>query len=382
MGYLHVDIEISQSSKHPQMPCGDVVSTIRNASSTTIILADGLGHGMKANIAANMVVARIKELLNNNFTLRQAFGNVVKTMEEARVNDLPYAVFTVVRILEDGLTTILSYEMPEALLVQKRFSSLVDRRTMLIEKGIVGESDFKLNYGEALILMSDGITQAGLGKGLPLGWESSGVSKYLNEELKSGTRFRAIPAVIRKEAINKWKGVQEDDCTVVAVFSRPGKVVNILTGPPINSKDDSKVIADFNSSYGLKIICGATTAKIAARELGKELKIEENYYSNITPVNYYLEGIDLVTEGAITLNQVYNVWDENTDGLDKNNPVTDLYSLLSVVDRVNIFAGHAENPANRDISFAQMGIIKRAKIVNLLTEKLRREGKLVTINNY
>lgn len=382
MSYLHVDVEISQSPKHPSSPCGDVVRYFRTASATTIIIADGLGHGMKANIAANMVVARLEELINSDFTLRQAFGNVVKTMEEARLNDLPYSVFTVARILEDGLTTILSYEMPAPILVQNRFSAEVERRTMLIEKGIVGETDFKLNSGEALIIMSDGITQAGLGKGLPAGWETEGVTRFLNEELKSGARYRAIPAMIKKGAINRWKGQQEDDCTVVAIFSRPGKVVNIMTGPPVNKEDDSLMVAKFFNTFGLKIICGATTAKIAAREIDKELKVEENYYSNITPVNYYLDGTDLVTEGAVTLNQVYNVWDEDTSGLDKNNPVTDLYSLLSVVDRVNFFIGKAENPANKDISFAQMGIINRSKIVNLLADKLKNEGKLVTIEYF
>ena len=382
MGYIHIDIEVSQSSKHAGQPCGDVVKFIRTESATTVILADGLGHGMKANIAANMVAARLEELLKNDFTLRESFLKVVNSMENARLNDVPYAVFTVARILEDGLVTILTYEIPTAVLIQNRFATEVAQRTGTYEKGIVGESDFKLSPGDALVIMSDGITQAGLGKGSPNGWETAGVISFLNEELKSGVRFRAIPAIIRKEAINRWKGVQEDDCTVVTIYSRPGKVVNIFTGPPEKKETDYETVQEFSNSYGLKIICGATTAKIVARETGKELQMEENYHNNITPVNYYLEGMDLVTEGAVTLNQVFNIWDEDTSGLDKDSPVTDLYSLLSVVDRVNFFVGRAENPANRDISFAQMGIIGRIKIVNLLALKLEQEGKLVTIKYF
>lgn len=382
MGYIHIDIEISQSSKHAGQPCGDVVNFIRTETATTIILADGLGHGMKANIAANMVAARLEELIKSGFTLRESFLKVVNSMETARLNDTPYAVFTVARILEDGLVTILTYEIPAPVLIQNRYAITLNQRTGTYEKGIIGEADFKLNSGDALVLMSDGITQAGLGKGTPHGWQTAGVISYLNEELKSGLRFRAIPASIKKEAINRWKGIQEDDCTVVTAYSRPGKVLNILTGPPLNKKNDAEIINTFIESFGLKVVCGATTAKILARETDKELQIEENYYNNITPVNYYLDGMDLVTEGAVTLNQIYNIWDEDTTNLDKDSPLTVLYSLLSVVDRVNFFVGKAENPANRDISFAQMGIISRLKIVNLLAQKLDQEGKLVTIQYF
>ncbi len=382
MNYVHVDIEVSQSSKRDKQPCGDVVKYFRTPNCTTIIISDGMGSGIKANIAATMCIARLEELVKSGFTLRQAFSNLVKTMEEARNNELPYAVFTIARILSDGLVTVLTYEMPPVFTLSKHHSMVLENRSMMIEKGVVKESDFKIQPGDALVFLSDGIEQAGLGKGYIHGWGDEGIQRFIDDQLQNGAIYREIPELLRREAINKWKGRQEDDCTVVAAYFRPGKTINIFTGPPTNSDNDSKIVEEFFASPGLKIVCGATTAKIVARETGAELEMEENYTSNITPVNYYLDGTDLVTEGAVTLNQVYNVWDEDTSTLDKDNPVTDLYSLLSVVDRVNFFVGMAQNPANSDISFAQMGILNRSKIVKLLAEKLENDGKLVVIKYY
>ena len=107
--------------------------------------------------------------------------------------------------------------------------------------------------------------------------------------------------------------------------------------------------------------------------------MDDRFSSLLAPPNYRLEGIELVTEGAVTLNHAYNIWDENSDKYEKNSPVTDLVSLLSVADRVNIFVGGARNAAEDDISFAQNGIISRKLIIPLLADKLRKDGKLVVL---
>ena len=106
--------------------------------------------------------------------------------------------------------------------------------------------------------------------------------------------------------------------------------------------------------------------------------MEENFTSNLAPLSYSIEGIDLVTEGAVTLNQVYNIWDADPSTMEKDSPVTDLFSLLSVADKVHMMLGQTENPANDDISFMQHGILKRNKIIPLLINKLKEDGKLVT----
>ncbi len=379
MGYLHVEIVGFQTAKRKNLVCGDYYLAERDEISTTIILCDGLGSGIKANLAATMAANRLKELLNNGVSLRNAFVSLVKTMEDARKDDLPYAVFSVARILNDGVASILSYEMPAPLFLSGRFSTILQQRIFTVDNSIIGESNCYIKANEAIVLVTDGITQAGLGKGIEKGWGIENVNTFVNSLLLHGYSYKELPEKLEIKANELWKFRPEDDCTVIVARGRKGKIVNIFTGPPKSKEIDDEVVNRFMNLDGLKIVCGATTGKIVARTLGKKLEVEENFTSNIAPLNYYIEDLDLVTEGAVTLNQVYNIWDADPDTFEKNSPVTDLYSLLSVADKVHFVVGVIENPANEDITFQQHGILKRKKIVPLLINRLKEDGKLVTI---
>ena len=382
MGYLYFEIVTEQISKRIEKPSGDVCGTERDKISTIHILCDGVGSGIQANVAATMTVARMKELLHSGFTLRQAFANIVHSMEDARKKDLPCTFFSVARVLPDGVTSILTYEMPDVLFVSKRYSTPLKCITQTFFDGIVGETGCSLNKGEGIILMSDGITQAGLGKGYTHGWRIEGVNKFVNDLLASGANIKDLPKQIIREAKKVWKDKCEDDCSVSLIYCRRGKVINLLTGPPLNPDDDEAVVKKFLNTEGIKIVCGATTAKIVARVLNTELEIDASFNSLIAPPNYEIKGIDLVTEGAVTLNQLYNIWGEDMARLEKNSPVTELFALMNIADRVNLFIGETINPAVEEISFKQSGILTREKIVPLLIENLKKDGKIVSIEKY
>lgn len=379
MGYLHFEVITEQIPKRLGKPSGDVTSTERDKTSTYHTLCDGVGSGAKANITATMCVARLGELIRTGLSIRQAFANIVHSMEDARKKDMPLAFFTVARILPDGVATILTYEMPEVIFISKRYATRLKILTQTFNDAVIGETNCILEKGEGILLFSDGISQAGLGKGLVNGWGIDGINKFVNDSLRAGCDVKKLPKLIIDEAKKLWKNEPGDDLSVSLILCRKGKIINLLTGPPVDPKNDESVVKKFLSNEGLKIVCGASTAKIVARELGKEFQINPNFKSEISPPDYEIEGIDLVTEGAVTLNQLYNIWDEETSKLEKDSPVTILYSLLSVADRVNLYLGNSKNPASEDISFVQQGILKRDKIIKLLVEKLIAEQKLVHI---
>ena len=353
MGYSYFEVITEQYSKKRGQPSGDVVHTERTKSSTYHILCDGVGSGIKANIVATMAVSRLNELMKEGFSLRNAFANIVRTMEDARQKDLPVAFFSVVRILPDGIATILTYEMPEVIFASKRYTSRLQTINQNFLDGLIGETSCVLGVGEGLIIFSDGISQAGLGKGILNGWGVDGVNKFANDLLRAGTDLKELPSLIIDEAKKLWKGELGDDLSVSLLLCRKGRVINIFTGPPSDPSLDITVVNKFLQQDGVKIVCGASTAKITARVMNKPLRINTEYTGDITPPDYDIEGIDLVTEGAVTMNQLYNVWGEDSNKLEKDNPVTIFYSLLSVADRVNIFLGKSINPANEDISFVQ-----------------------------
>ncbi len=378
-GYIHLEVNVSSSPKREGHPNGDVVHTERYKNATTVILADGLGSGVKANIYATMCVSRLNELLRQGFSLRKAFRNVIQTMSDAPAKDLPYAAFSMARVLNNGLTTILSFDTPPPVIVSGRYATLPKPNVYTIGNSIISELSISLKPNESFVLMSDGITQAGIGKGRNQGWQIEDITEYINYELSHGMSLNEIPALLKKRARDFWLGKPEDDCTALLAHSRKGTVANILTGAPESPNRDDSTVRRFFEHEGFKIVCGGTTAKIVSRVTREILSIDESFASPITPPAYTLKNVDLVTEGAVTLNQLYNIIDADPEKLEKKNPVSELASYIRVADRINFFVGGSINPANDDISYVQLRILPRRTIVQLLAEKLREKGKLVIV---
>jgi hypothetical protein len=381
VNYVHVEITCHQTSKRPGAPCGDVVAWERTPAHTTILVSDGVGSGTRANLAATMCVSRLQELLRRGFSLREAFSNVVRTMEKAKDPDLPYAVFTALRILNDGEATLLTYEMPAPVLVERRYASVLTPRMLPVESTFVAEVNTHLGPGEAILVVSDGITQSGIGGKLRDGWRIEGVTRYLTDHLGQGAALPDLPRLVHAQARRHWGEVSGDDCTVMLAACRPGHTVCLFTGPPREPRQDRAVVAEFLALPGVKVVCGGTTAKLVADYLGKPLTVEQDPDSFIAPPHYHLEGVDLVTEGAVTLNQVYNILEADPNSYDEDSGVTRMCELLRGADRVVFLVGGAFNEATTDIAFRQRGILTRDKIVPLLAEKLRAAGKLVVIES-
>jgi len=377
-GYIHVEVAAHQSPKKPLDPCGDFFRYHRTPVATTIVCADGIGSGVKANIAAVMCASRLFELLARDFSLREAFSSVAHTMTAAMGSDLPFVAFNVARILTDGRTTILSYESPPPIFIGRRRAQLLTQRTVNLEQAVVGEAQCHLEFGEGLLLCSDGITQAGLGAGLANGWEASGVCQHINDLLADGVALPQIPTELHNRARELWGRAAGDDCTVVLATCRPGQTVNVFTGPPANRAQDGAVCFRFLHAAGSKVVCGATTAKLVATSLGQRLQVEQST-GLIAPPSYRLPGIDLVTEGAVTLNQAYNLLDTDPTTYAEESGVTQLCALLRGADRVNFLLGGARNAAAGDTAFRQQGILPRETIIHLIAEKLRGAGKLVVM---
>ncbi len=379
MGYIHVEIDVVQTPKKTGGVCGDAVTYFRTPEATVILLIDGVGSGIKANIYASMACARLAKLLESGFSLRRSFSSLVKTMHEARGSDMPYAVFSIVRILNTGEATVLAYEMPPAIFVGRHSAAVLPRRNFTLEREVISESNLFLEHGEGLLLFSDGITLAGIGGKTRLGWNINEISRFVNDSLVAGDRKKNLYKKVHQQARELWGTPCGDDCTVLSAFCRQGKVVNILTGPPANTNDDKKVIEAFLALPGLKIVSGATTAQIVARHLKRELKLNIADTSMIAPPGYSIDGIDLVTEGAVTLNQLYNILDADPIYFEPDSSVTRFYEAIIDADRINFIVGVARNIGHTDIAFRQQGIIPRSKIVELLAEKLTVEGRLIDI---
>jgi hypothetical protein len=355
------------------------VAQVRTATATTLVVADGIGSGIRACVAATMCTSRLLALFESGFSVRRAASSLIRTMESAKSSGLPYAAFSIARILNHGEASVLTYEAPGAVLVSRRQATPLPRRPLVLEDVVAEEANCHLEPGEGLMLFSDGITQAGLGGKLRGGWRLEGAAEYISDLLARGATLNELPERVAAQANLLSQGTVGDDATAVLASCRWGRVVNILTGPPADRRKDHEVAHRFMAMAGAKLICGATTADVVARHLGREITVDRSSQSLLAPPSYLLEGVDLVTEGAVTLNQLYNVLDADPTTFDEDSSVTQLHALVSDADRTNIFLGGARNPASKHISFQQRGIMPRDRVISLVADKLREAGKLVVV---
>jgi hypothetical protein len=380
--YIHTDVFVAQSAKKPGDPCGDAWGVHRDAVATTVMMADGLGSGIRAHIAATMCVARLTEHIRSGSTIREAFDAVSSTMDKAWGSGEPFAVFTIARMLSNGQATVLCYETPSPLLVGRAFTQLPEYRVYMRNKAVVHEAVCKVEQDEGILLFSDGVTQAGIGKYFAEGWEVSGIRRYVQGMLPvERLDGQQLVDKIHHQAWQYWPIGKGDDITVLFALNRPGVVVNLLSGPPSEKSLDEQVVTQFTENQGIHLISGGSTAKMVARVLGRSIEIAPSD-SVITPPNYLIDGFELVTEGVVTLNQAFHLLDEPIEKYPVGSPASDLAYFLKMADKVNIWLGKAENKSENEIEFRQQGLYSRLKIIPALSEKLVQQGKLVVLNSY
>lgn len=382
MEYVHVEVIAKQISKKTGKPCGDVFRCERTKNSTTFLLCDGLGSGIKANIYATMAAARIQSSLEGGVSLRKVFRNMVKTMNESVEKDLPYSAFSICRILNSGVAIILSFEMPQPVVISGGFVSLVNHNIKMIGMSATSEMVVKLRPDDFLLFTSDGLPNAGMGKMFTYGWGMERLCQSIQSFLSEGGGAGEVPRVLLDSALEFDSGRPKDDFTAVLLKIRKGTVVNIFTGPPIDQGKDSFVVNRLLHAKGFKVVNGGTTAKVVARVTNRPLTMDMESDSVLTPPSYEIPGIDLVTEGTVTLNQLYNVLACDPRKLDQHNPVTDFLLLILAADKVNFIVGLSVNEANENVAFTQLGIIPRRKIVELLIAELKQMGKTVEAEYY
>jgi hypothetical protein len=376
----HIETVLAQSAKRAGRVCGDFVAVDRTPEATTAVLADGIGTGVKARVAAVMCAARLMELIRLGFTLREACKRIVDTMHEARTKDIPFSAFSVCRVLNSGHATIISYEIPAPILINNYLAAYQpQQRFFPMGLEMIAEVNCMLDHGDGIIMMSDGVSQAGLGHQYRMGWGTQGACDYINGCLVRRVNLKNVP----KEILGRVKEISGatygDDTTCLLLICREAETLNILTGPPAEKDKDGDAVKEFMEMKGPKVVCGSTTSEMVARILQVPVNVKDISSAFHKPPSYEIEGIDYATEGAVTLNQVYNILEEKVERLDHDSSVSSLYRLLHSADTINFVVGTATNPGHENIVFRQMGMFPREVIVQLLAERLRKIGKLVNI---
>ena len=375
----YVEIDIAEVSMNGKSPSGDLIEILRANDATFVIFVDGAGHGHMARISAKFIVSRIASHLKQGVTLRKVFYNELGRREIHKKNSKLHGYFTIIRIAEDGMSTILSYGMPKSLFVNPRYSTVLNFRNVKFGEIEVFEASSYLEDGEGIIVFCDGISTAGIGTLYREGWGESRITTFINETLSSNVELSELPYLILNKAKEIWNKKIGDDCTVAIARIRKCQNLNIFTGCPVDRATDTSAVKKFMETDGLHIVAGGSTAKLVSRELNEKLEVVADTDDLNVPIFYKIKGIDLVTEGVNTLNQLNNLLEQPYEKYESNDPVFDFFEKITKADKINFFIGAAQNPANKNIIFKQKGIEPRSVAVPKLANKLKTLGKIVHI---
>jgi len=371
-----------QKNKRSHTVCGDHCVFERTPTSMIYVLCDGIGSGIYANISSITCASRILELFRGGMSIRMTSETVAASMHRARAEDIPFSAFSAIVILPDGQFTAYSYESPNPVLIQNNHATVLTPRFYTAGFEVIGETSGTLHLGDSVLLFSDGVSQAGLGHGFGMGIGSEGVVDFINRNHRSSHAISRLPERIVEmcNSVSKWN--YEDDTTLALIHCRAPKELTLLTGPPSKQSLDESYITEFMNMPSTKVICGSTTCDIAARVLNKEVITLSLGDSFGQPPEYFIEGVDLVAEGAVTLNQVCNILDEPIERLKGNSVAERLCLMIKSADVVHLMIGNAQNQAHEDLIFKQIGVRVRKSTIRQISDILHSMGKLVIESYY
>ena len=388
---MHVDTAYRSLFKYGEELCGDNVRITRTEDSVFAVLADGLGSGVKANILSTLTSTIISTMLTEGAAMEQAVETIVSTLPICSVRKLAYSTFSVLQIKDTGEAYLAEFDNPACIFIRNGELMELEMTDKEYAGKTVYESRFTVFPGDVLALISDGVVYAGVGSILNFGWTWESVAEWLCKESlkeKSAPRLAAALSQAVKELYMDKPG---DDSTVMVARISPRQVVNMFAGPPKNKDDDPKMVRDFMTSSGKKLICGGSSANIVARVLNRSIETSLDYVDPLIPPIATIQGIDLVTEGVLTLSRTVEILqeylDHETDSfyfkkLDEKIGAAMLAKiLLEECTTLNLFIGTAINPAHQNPGLPSELSIK-LKLIDKLCGLMERLGKRVTKKYY
>lgn len=389
MNNLCTDIGYRSLNKYGEQLCGDHIDMVESEEDTIIVLADGLGSGVKANILSTLTAKIISTMMSEGMSIEECVATIAATLPVCSERQVAYSTFTIIRIRGGEEAEIIQYDNPRMIFLRggKNYDYPVE--TMTIGGKSICRSKLSLCDGDLLIAVSDGALHAGVGRELNFGWERSNIIDFMETLADGGFTAKTLTTILLEECNRLYGGKPGDDTTVCTVRIRKREPMNLMFGPPVNRDDQQRMISLFFAKEGKHIVCGGTTSTIVAKYLNKPLRPELNYSDPDIPPTASIEGVDLVTEGVITINRVveyakdylvgneaYSQWSSKQDGASRIARL-----LFEEATDINLFVGRAINPAHQNPDLPISFNIKM-RLTEELESCLKKMGKRVRVSYF
>lgn len=389
--YIEVNAELK--NHHESRICGDVFLSrrINEENRIVAVLSDGMGHGVKANMLATLTATMALNFTAEHKEMHRIAEIIMNTLPECSERKMSYSTFTIIDIEFDGKVRILEYDNPQTIVMRGKKIFEPEWTCVMLEGGKSAGKELKScefvpEKEDRIIFFSDGVAQSGLGGGKFLfGWGRDSVQQYVVELVNHEPDISALQLahkVVNMAHVNDGYLSKDDTSCGVIYFREPRKML-VCTGPPFEETNDSGFARMVDQFDGKKIICGATTADIIARELKRSIEDTFDFDDPDLPPISLMEGVDLVTEGILTLGKVTEILKGfNSSTRLTKGPADRIVKMLIESDEIHFIIGTRINIAHQDPSLPVELEIRRTvvkRIARLLEDKFLKEVALTFI---
>ena len=390
MNDLCADIGYKSVNHYGEELCGDHVDVVeQDENSTVIVLADGLGSGVKASILSTLTSKIISTMMAEGLPIEECVSTIAATLPVCSVRGVAYSTFTIIHLKNNDIAEVIQYDNPQVIVIRDEQNYDYPKTEMNIGGKKIFKSIIKLRENDIFVAMSDGCPHAGIGMSYNFGWKREDIISFIETLAPVGYTAKTLSTIIVDECFKLYGGKPGDDATACVVRIRKREPMNILFGPPSNRDDANRMMSLFFSKEGKHIICGGTTSSIAAKYLNKPIKASLNFEKADVPPIAEIEGVDLVTEGVITVNKVleyakdylgenehYEHWSLKRDGASLISRL-----LFEEATDINFYVGRAINPAHQNPDLPINFSIKM-NLVEELSACLKKMGKRIKVSYF
>lgn len=382
-----MEIGSYQLCKHDNIACGDTFLSrkIKNENRFIAVLSDGLGSGIKANVLSSMTASMAISFRLHNTPVIELAKSIMDTLPVDSLRNISYSTFSIVDIDFDGDTTIVEYGNPSFFIMRDGKCIYCEKEKIEVtqneKKSHVLLSKCKLQENDRLIVVTDGVTQSGIGNPLtPFGWGNEGLAEYIVRQIGLSSTISASELsrmiVMKSQQNDAYK--MKDDASCAVIYRRIPRYLLLVSGPPYSETRD-RYIADKVAGYkGKIIVCGGTTSGIISRELHREISCPpiEQMKGDIPPLAS-MEGVDLISEGILTLGKVLKILEEmKAPDITEHDPAATIVRYLINADIIDIIVGTRINEAHQNPDMPVELEIRRSvmnRIINCLEVKFLKQ---------
>ncbi len=390
MNNLCTDIGFKSVNKKGEQLCGDHIEIVdQNENSLVLVLADGLGSGVKACILSTLTSKIISTMIANNLSVEECVSTIAATLPVCEKRGVAYSTFTIIRITNNSEAEIIQYDNPHVIMLRGGENFEYPRTSMEIGGKTIYKSKLQLEKNDVFIAMSDGAIYAGVGKALNFGWQRDSIIDFMVGNYDKKMSAKGISQLLLDECNDLYGGEPGDDTTVAAVKIRQRIPVSLMIGPPSNPGDLKKMQTLFFAKEGKHIVCGGTTSKLASEYLGKPVVPCLDYFDPEIPPIAKIEGIDLVTEGVVTMTKVLEYADSYLNGsisisdlsMKKDGASKIAHMLFEEATDISFYVGRAVNPAHQNPALP-INFNVKMQLIDEVSKKLKAMGNNISVSYF